>query len=517
MRRYIIEALAPWTGSDLAAIIAPTWFTFIGLAGVVTAWLMARDARRAHADTGAVLGTLMWCYAAAVMVGIIGPLLGDVVSQLARGGPVRVRWAGMTSFWGYLGALGAAIIAIRRTPTVSLGRFGDLLAAPAGVALVLARLGCLVAGCDYGAVSSLPWAVRFPAGSPAWHAHASAGLLPRAREASLPVHPTQLYEALLGLLIVVCVLSVRRTRWARAVPGRLFLAAAAFYAAGRWFIETYRGDIGRGFLGPLSFGQAFSVLVCLAVAAALWRLRRTGLPACAALVLMLAAGGRTVLAQDQLVEDAVPQPQPPAPTPLQPSPLQPVPRQPTTRPAPLPAAGTGTPAPPAATLYSSPAAARESIVQAGITVGGSAVLNRSARQVPALGGLSIWTLLETRQMRLIGVEFASMGNSVAGHTSLLLTMGTLYPLRSDVAVMPRFDLGPTWLSFVDPAFRDVVGVSFRLSGDVQWRLNDQWRLSARPAGFELLSASGINGAIWSYQLSVGVVYQHGGCEPGLCN
>jgi len=91
-----------------------------------------------------------------------------------------------------------AVAAACRAHAISLPRFADLAVAPLGIALMLARIGCFLAGCDYGKVSALPWAVRFPAHSPAWQDHLAAGLVPAGRAESLPVHPTELYEAALG-------------------------------------------------------------------------------------------------------------------------------------------------------------------------------------------------------------------------------------------------------------------------------------------------------------------------------
>jgi phosphatidylglycerol:prolipoprotein diacylglycerol transferase len=182
---HLLEAVLPATWAQL---LAPTWFTFAGLAGVVALALVLRGARRRGLDVGAVATAMLAGYLAAVIAGITVPLAIDVAGQIAAGGPLRVRWAGMTSFWGYLGALGAVVIVLRRS-RVSLAAFGDLVAAPLGAALVLARTGCFVAGCDYGVVTSAPWALRFPAGSPAWRDHVRAGLVAPERAASLPVHP----------------------------------------------------------------------------------------------------------------------------------------------------------------------------------------------------------------------------------------------------------------------------------------------------------------------------------------
>src|SRR4029453_1539242 len=78
---------------------------------------------------------------------------------------------------------------------------------------LIGRIGCFLVGDDYGKPSDLPWAVAFPQGLP---------------PTTVPVHPTQLYEALgLGMLGWMLL------RWRRqgvdgvVVLGRSFAAAGA--------------------------------------------------------------------------------------------------------------------------------------------------------------------------------------------------------------------------------------------------------------------------------------------------
>ena len=64
--------------------------------------------------------------------------------------------------------------------------------------------------------------------SPAWVDHVRHGLVPIDSPVSLAVHPTELYEAMLGVAIVAIPFIARRARR----DGDLFLAAAATYAVG---------------------------------------------------------------------------------------------------------------------------------------------------------------------------------------------------------------------------------------------------------------------------------------------
>jgi phosphatidylglycerol:prolipoprotein diacylglycerol transferase len=87
---------------------------------------------------------------------------------------------------------------------------------------LVGRIGCFMVGDDYGRPSDLPWAVAFPQGVPPTY---------------VPVHPTQLYEAL-GLGVLGCFLF----RWRRVhvsddqVIGRYLLISGAM----RFAIEFVR-------------------------------------------------------------------------------------------------------------------------------------------------------------------------------------------------------------------------------------------------------------------------------------
>jgi len=270
VRPHVLHWLEQYLPGGVANALAPTWFTCVGIAGLVALVAMLVIARRRGLDQGAVASAVTTAYVAAVVCGIALPMLLDAFEHLHATGRFRLRWSGMTSFCGILGGATAMWIVCRRE-RLSIGALADAAVAPLGLALVLARAGCFMAGCDYGEVTSLPWGVSFPAGSPAWHDHVHHGWISNRDTASLPVHPTELYEATLGLvLIALALVAARRKRIDPA--GNLFLAAAAFYSIGRFFIETLRGDAGRGAYAGISFGQLFSLAVLVAIGAyLLWR------------------------------------------------------------------------------------------------------------------------------------------------------------------------------------------------------------------------------------------------------
>lgn len=115
-----------------------------------------------------------------------------------------------------MGGLPAALICayaylrLRGLPVVT---YMDGLAPSVAFGAAFARVGCFFNGCCYGVVCEWPWAVRFPPGS---FAHEVFG--PAA------VHPTQLYQAALGLALGLGLLALARTRPAEGtvIAGLLF-------------------------------------------------------------------------------------------------------------------------------------------------------------------------------------------------------------------------------------------------------------------------------------------------------
>ncbi len=97
--------------------------------------------------------------------------------------------------------------------------------------------------------------MRFPKGTHAWLGPIEQGILPPAAEFSLPVHPTQLYAALSGVIIlaILCAYFPRRRR-----DGEVMALLMILYSLTRWPIESLRGDETVVFAG-MTLSQNISV------------------------------------------------------------------------------------------------------------------------------------------------------------------------------------------------------------------------------------------------------------------
>lgn len=132
-------------------------------------------------------------------------------------------------------------------------KLADLLCTVIPLGHACGRLGCFFYGCCYGKLSDSPLAVSFPRHSPAWYQQINDGLIPSGANESLPVLPTQLFEAF-ALLVLFAILMAVYRRCRRYTAG-LYLIG---YAAIRFAIEYLRGDP-RAAIGPLSISQTISI------------------------------------------------------------------------------------------------------------------------------------------------------------------------------------------------------------------------------------------------------------------
>jgi phosphatidylglycerol:prolipoprotein diacylglycerol transferase len=212
----------------------------VGIAALVAIQIFAREVRRARLPDKAIDAAT-----AGVIGGLVGAKLGWTIEFLGTAPASELLFSrgGLSWFGGFVGGVGVGMLMLRRArvPLVA----GLAAAAPAlAVGHAIGRIGCFLVGDDYGRPSTLPWAVAFPQGLP---------------PTTVPVHPTQLYEAALLVPLAWMLLRWRRAGVAdHLVFGRYLLAAGAI----RFAIEFVR--VNAPVLGPLTLAQLFSVAAIVA-------------------------------------------------------------------------------------------------------------------------------------------------------------------------------------------------------------------------------------------------------------
>lgn len=243
-----------------------TFGVLLAAAYMTALWWLVRTGRREglHPDTLTSLG--FWA--------IFGAILGAKALMVVRALPdylAQPRELFSASFLtsagdfygGFIGGVAASVIFFRLNPSLSFWPLADLCAPAIALGQGIGRIGCLMAGDDYGSAASVPWAITFTDPDAAAIGGAPLGI---------PLHPVQLYEsvfcfALFGLLVW---LARRKT-----FDGQILLAYSVLYAVGRFVIEYFRGDLDRGFLfGGLFSTSQFIAIVVVLLALAAWPMRR---------------------------------------------------------------------------------------------------------------------------------------------------------------------------------------------------------------------------------------------------
>ena len=172
------------------------------------------------------------------------------------------RSGGLVAYGGFLGGLLGSWVYLKRH-RLPLLPWADVAVPSLASGLLITRIGCYLFGCDFGrplgpeAPGFLQKLGTFPhwtdgtidggSGSPAFVQHVKTrGLSPDAAH-SLPVHPTQLYESLVGLTLLVLLLWMRGRQKFR---GQIFFVFAFAYGAAGFALELVRDDLERGDVPP---------------------------------------------------------------------------------------------------------------------------------------------------------------------------------------------------------------------------------------------------------------------------
>lgn len=251
-----------WQGADFGL---PTYITSISFGFLVATWALAREIRvsgippRHIYDIALVILPSAW----------IGARLFMVFEEPARflASPLDLVRPG-TGWVFYGGFALAAVMVLLQAKRRGLDRWavGDTFSPVFPLGIVFGRLGCLGAGCCHGRPADwplgveVPWAVRYY----------QPGRVPEVLR-GVALHPSPLYESLLGLLLFAVLTTVHRRQRFTGQTGALLLMG---YGGGRFMLEFFRGDLERSYHlgGLLSTSQAIG-LVGVALGMLLWRVR----------------------------------------------------------------------------------------------------------------------------------------------------------------------------------------------------------------------------------------------------
>lgn len=279
----------PWVG-ELHAFPIYAYGVMLGLSLVVGWYLTLTLAK----NDGLPRETMANCYVFTAICAIVGSRLLYIVTNLDEfktwKDMLAIRSGGLVAYGGFIGGfLGSWYFCARRK--IRLMAWADDAVPSLASGLLFTRIGCYLFGCDFGKplTDKAPkWLQRlgtFPewhydqkagkfldsetlrrayqdpnhqilSGSPAWVQHTESYPQVRDLHHSLPVHPTQLYESLAGLVLLGVLFLARRNikkREAAGEPffrGELFVVFTFAYGVLRFLIEIWRDDVERKTYGP---------------------------------------------------------------------------------------------------------------------------------------------------------------------------------------------------------------------------------------------------------------------------
>jgi len=249
-QRFALESLPIYSyGAMLCASIVVGWF--------LTLQLGARN--------GLPRELLANCYFVTALAALAGARVLYVLTNWYEfrdlWDVLAVRRGGLVAYGGFMGGfLGSWWYLHRRG--VALLPWADVAVPSLASGLLLTRIGCYLFGCDFGkplSAAAPPWLKRlgtFPrwpsdvldgAGSPAWLQHVDQRGLSVSSPTSLPVHPTELYESLVGAALLFLLWRLAKVR---RFSGESFFAFTFGYGYLRFWLELVRDDNERGSFGP---------------------------------------------------------------------------------------------------------------------------------------------------------------------------------------------------------------------------------------------------------------------------
>lgn len=227
-----------------------TSYSLMVLLGALAAILLARMRRVAVPFYDLCFLTVMGLVGAAIGGKLLYLVVNAsrILADLKNGDLTTViayYLSGGFVLYGGIGGLFAGLAFASKTNGLGFAHVCDDLAPSLALAMAFGRLGWLFAGCCYGRPYDGPFALVYPAGSPA--------------PAEVPLFPSPLVEclALVMVTIILTVLGRRKVKWNLMA---LFLLC---YSVLRFFLEMMRGDGKRGFVGIFSTSQLIALVIVL--------------------------------------------------------------------------------------------------------------------------------------------------------------------------------------------------------------------------------------------------------------
>lgn len=237
------------------------WFGFMMAAAFLLAvqlWNRLGRPQRYPEDIG--LTVAFWIMISGITGARAAYVLADPGPYLANPlNMIKVWEGGIIYYGGFIGAALACMVLARRLQR-SILEFGDLVIVGVPIGHALGRIGCFMNGCCFGRPSGDAPGVVFPYRSDAWYSQVHHGLIPQDVHECVAVHPVQLYESGLNIIVFVLLVYLFRKELAHGTVLAVYLLC---YPVIRFFMEMLRGDNRNPFAVGLNMAQGISMALLL--------------------------------------------------------------------------------------------------------------------------------------------------------------------------------------------------------------------------------------------------------------
>ena len=223
------------------------WYgVMIATACIVGIWVAGKEAERKGFDKKIIQDFSLY----AIIGAIIGArfyyvVFGDWSRFLENPLSLFAIWQGGLAIHG--GILGGLLVGVfyTRKHHISFLKLADTFAPSLILGQAIGRIGCLFNGDAHGYPTDLPWGIVYSPESPAGQMFPGQA-----------IHPAQLYEMILNLIIFGILWKVRKKM---KIDGHLFLLYVMLYSIIRIFVEHFRADK-LTYFSQISAAQSIGVI-----------------------------------------------------------------------------------------------------------------------------------------------------------------------------------------------------------------------------------------------------------------
>ena len=212
----------------------------IAIGIIVAASLFINKGKKKGFDEDSLLNLIIFAIIGG-MLGGKGLFIITEIKDIIKQPSILLNFGYGFVIYGAIGGGALAMYLYSRKKNWNIIEMLDMTVPGLAIAQGFGRIGCFLAGCCYGAETTLPIGVKFPNGS----------LAP----AGIDVHPTQIYSSIFDFLLGFFLLYYSKKE---KETGKVMGMYLIIYSIGRFLVEFLRNDP-RGSVGVLSTSQFIAI------------------------------------------------------------------------------------------------------------------------------------------------------------------------------------------------------------------------------------------------------------------